>query len=399
MNIHPPVRAVLAPLMLALAAGCGERGTPGAIRVDTLQNGAVAVHNPEQGLWTDKTAWRAVEDLRIGAADGTGPDVFANPSALEVDALGRLYVLDPQLNEVRVFGPDGAHVRTLGRKGGGPGELAQPAGLTLAPDGALWVMDPANARFTVWDSAGTLRSTVPRREGAHVFPWRGRFDRRGRLWDIGPGDAGMQGSPALLLVDPATGRTERRPLPTYKHAIFEMNRDGGHMSVTVPFTPSFSWTLDGEGRVWSGVTDRYRLTLHEPGGDTVRVVERAYTPVPVSAAERDSTRVQLKWFTDQGGEIDLSRVPGSKPAFGSLLADDRGWLWVSPSRPADEKQPAFDVFDPEGRYQGRVTVPLENASAYSMLIRGNHIYAIAQNDDGVPQVVRMRIEGRGDEVR
>lgn len=396
MNIHSTRRAVLAPVLLALAACGGDGEAASAIRVDTLASGAVAVHNPEQGLWTEKTAWRAVEDLRLGDADGTGPTVFANPFALEVDAYGRIYVLDSQTKEVRVFDADGTHVRTMGREGGGPGEHKQPAGMSLAPDGALWVVDPGNVRFTVWDSAGTLRTTVPRRDAAHVFPWHGRFDRQGRLWDIGRGSRGMQGAPTLLRVDPATDLSEPLQLPSYAHSIFEHRSKNGSMSVTVPFTPSFSWTVDPDGRVWSGVTDRYRLALHEPGGDTLRVVERAHTPVPVSAAERDSTRVQLKWFTDQGGEIDLSRVPGSKPAFGSIFTDDQGWLWVSPSQPAGEEQAAFDVFDPEGRYHGRMTVPLARSMTRAYRVHGDHLYAIVQNEDGVPQVVRMRIEGRGE---
>jgi sugar lactone lactonase YvrE len=394
MNLRSRLPAVLAPLLVPLAAcGGGKGGAASAIRVDTLPSGAVAVHNPEQGLWTEKTAWRAVEDLRLGQADGTGADVFASPFALEVDAYGRLYVLDSQTSEVRVFGPDGTHVRTMGRKGAGPGEVAQAVGMALAPDGTLWVVDPGNARFTVWDTAGTLRTTVQRRDGLHMFPWPGRIDRQGRLWDVGAGPDGSQGSPVLLRVDRSTGRTERAPLPPFRNDVFEV-RKNGHISAWVPFTPSLRWTLDGEGRVWSGVTGQYRLALHEPGGDTLRVVERAAAPVPVSRAEMDSIPAHFKWFTDQGGEIDLSRVPRTKPAFEALRADDRGWLWVRPSLPAGHAEGALDVFDPQGRYHGRLALPAQVASSMALRIRGDRIYAIVMSDEGIPQVVRMRIEGR-----
>jgi streptogramin lyase len=392
MNIHPTRHVLLAPVLLALAACGGDGGAVSAIRVDTLANGAVAVHNPEQGLWTEKTAWRAVEDLRIGDADGTGPDVFANPFALEVDAYGRIYVLDSQTREVRVFNPDGSHVRTVGREGAGPGELKQPAGMAFGPDGTLWVADPGNVRFTLWDTAGTLRPSVPRRNGLHMMPWPGRFDRRGRLWDIAMSAGGMQAGHDLLRVDPATGDAEQVPLPSVQRERFSAR--GGQMTVTVPFTPGLAWTLDGEGRVWSGVTDRYRLALHEPGGDTLRVVERASSPVPVSSAERDSIHVQYKWFTDQGGKLDLSRVPAHKPAFEAIHVDDRGWLWVRPSLPAGAAQGGLDVFDPEGRYHGRLAVPAAVARGMGLRIRGDHLYAVVHNEDGVPQVVRMRIEGR-----
>lgn len=390
--MHYPRFTVL--LCCAIAGACGRGGGADAIRVDTLESGAVAVHNPERGAWSGQTAWRAVEDLRLGSAEGAGPDVFAMPAALEVDALGRLYVLDAQAAQVRVFAAEGRHVRSFGRQGAGPGEFKQAMGMTFAPDGTLWVMDPGNGRFSVFDTTGALRSTVRRENGHAMFPWPGRFDRHGRLWDVTTGPDGIAGAPALLRLDPASGRAQTLNLPSFRPDQFSSSRGSVSLAAPVPFAPELAWTLDADGRVWSGVTDRYRLRLHEPAGDTLRIVERAAAPVEVAAAERDSVPTQLKWFTDQGGRIDLSRLPRHKPAFVSIRTDDRGWLWVRPSLPATERNAAFDVFDPEGRYQGRVSLPLPREERFPLMIRGNHIYAVALNETGVPQVVRFRIEGR-----
>lgn len=381
-------------LLCCALAACGRGGGGDAVRVDTLPGGTVAVHNPERGAWTEQTAWRAVEELRLGRADGGGPDVFAAPAALEVDALGRLYVLDTQAAEVRVFGADGRHVRSFGRQGAGPGELAQAMGMTFAPDGGLWVLDPGNGRFSVFDTAGALQKTV-RRENTHVtYPWPGRFDRQGKLWDVAQGAGPLGASPALVRMDPATGMMQRMALPAFTPPQFTTSRGTINVAAPVPFSPGLVWTLDGDGRVWSGVTDRYRLRLHQPAGDTLRVVERVAAPVAVSAAERDSVPAQLRWFTDQGGRIDLSRVPRQKPAFLSIRTDDRGWLWVRPSLPAAQTDAAFDVFDPEGRYQGRVLLPVQHMDEMPLVIRGDRIYAVVLADAGYPQVVRFRIQGR-----
>jgi hypothetical protein len=389
-----PTRAAALLLGCALAACGRDEGGADAVRVDTLAGGTIAVHNPERGAWTEQTAWRAVEDLRLGRADGEGPDVFAAPVALETDALGRLYVLDAQAGQLRVFGADGRHVRSLGGQGAGPGELRQPLGMAMAPDGALWVVDPGNGRFTVFDTAGALRTTVRRASGLTMMPWPGRFDRQGRLWDVSTGPGGMSGPPSLLRVDPASGRVQPVNLPAFSPAQFSTSNGPVSVSAPVPFSPELVWTLDAEGRVWSGVSDRYRLRLHELAGDTVRVVERAAAPVEVAASERDSLPARLKWFTDQGGRIDLSRVPKHKPAFVSIRTDDQGWLWVRPALPAAERNAAFDVFDPEGRYQGRVALPIHHEDFLPLVIRGDRIYAVVQSDDGVPQVVRFRIQGR-----
>ncbi|WP_420127426.1 hypothetical protein [Longimicrobium sp.] len=386
---------LVAPLLVCGAAACGrDAGGGDTVRVDTLAGGTVAVHNPEQGAWTEQTAWRAVEDLRLGRADGAGPDVFAAPIALEVDARGRLYVLDAQAGQLRTFGADGRHVRSVGGLGAGPGELKQPMGMAAAPDGALWVVDPGNGRFTVFDTSGAVRETVRRTSGLAMFPWPGRFDRQGRLWDVSTGPGGMAGPPALLRVEPASGKVQPVNLPAFTPAQFSASNGPVNVSAPVPFSPDLVWALDADGRVWSGVSDRYRLRLHDPAGDTVRVVERAAPPVEVTAAERDSLPARLKWFTDQGGRIDLSRVPRHKPAFTSVMTDDQGWLWVRPSLAAAEANAAWDVFDPRGLFQGRVTLPIPLPEGMPAVVRGKHLYAVALAEEGHPQVVRFRLEGR-----
>ncbi|HYW13709.1 MAG TPA: 6-bladed beta-propeller [Longimicrobium sp.] len=389
-----PRGASLAALLFATALGC--EGEAGRSRAGTTD---LAVQHPDKGVWTQQTAWRAVEELRLGREAGAGPDVFGMPVALEVDAHGRLYVLDAQAGQVRVFAPDGGHVRSFGGQGAGPGEFSQPVGMALAGDGALWVVDPGNGRFSVFDTAGDLRATVPRPNGYSAYPWPGRFDRQGRLWDVAAGPAGIAGPPALVRMDPGTGVAERLSLPPFIPPQFTAERGPVRVSAPIPFSPALVWALDADGRVWSGVTDRYRFALHEAGGDTLRVVELAAAPVRVSDEERAAVPAELSWFTDQGGRVEPSRVPRHKPAFVSIRDDDLGWLWVRPSLPGGGQDSAFDVFDPEGRYHGRMPVPLPRNDNLPLVVRGDRIYAVGMSEAGVPQVVRLRIEGRGSRDR
>ncbi|HEU0301015.1 MAG TPA: 6-bladed beta-propeller [Longimicrobium sp.] len=392
-NPRLPLARLALMAFLPLAA-CSRGGEPRTVQVDSLPGGGVVVRNPAAGAWTDASAWRAVEDLRIGAAEGEGPDVFAMPAAVEVDAHGRLYVLEAATGQVRVFGADGGHVRSMGRQGAGPGELAQPVGMALAPDGTLWVVDPGNGRFTVFDTAGALRTTVRRDNGFAAFPWPGRFDRQGRLWDVALGTGAPGAVPALLRLDPASGRAERLALPAFTPEQFVARRGGITSTAPVPFSPALVWTLDADGRVWSGVTEHYRLHLHHPAGDTLRTVERAGPRVPVTAAERDALPVQLKWFTDQGGSVELSRVPSHKPAFVAVTTDDRGWLWVRPSLPESATNTQLDVFSPDGVYQGRLALPVLVPENMPLVVRSDRIYAVVLSEDDVPGVVRFRIDGR-----
>lgn len=75
--------------------------------MDTLPSGTIVVTNPSAGIRDSAGTWRVIEELRIGTADGTGPDLFGQVTALEMDPAGRIYVLEGQAQELRVFDRDG----------------------------------------------------------------------------------------------------------------------------------------------------------------------------------------------------------------------------------------------------------------------------------------------------
>lgn len=325
-------------------------------------------------------------------ADAPGePLVF--PAALEADAAGTLYVLDAGSQRVHAYDAAGRHLRALGRSGGGPGEFKQAMGMTLAPDGNLWVMDPGNMRYTVFGPSGAVVATR-RRQGAAMHPWPGRFDAEGRLWDVADGDGGLGTSPALVRLPAEGGTGERFPLPPFARPQWSLKNGPVQTQAFIPFTPALVWALDGEGRVWSGVSSEYRLALHEPGGDTLRIAEVPLPRVNVTGTEREAAARELKWFTDQGGRVDLGQIPRLKPAFTSIEVDDRGYLWIRPALPEGAPGSVFDVLDPQGRYLGRVTLPVFIDERMPVRVRGDRLYTVLLSEDDVPQVVRFRIQGR-----
>ncbi|HUU11672.1 MAG TPA: hypothetical protein VM431_14190 [Phycisphaerae bacterium] len=103
--------------------------------------------------------------VALDAASGkthTVVDGLAGASAIATDAGGRLYVgVGGEVNQVKVFGPDGKPAGAIGRKGGRallgkwtPDGMAFIAGLAVDKDGKLWVAeaDPSPKRISVWDT-------------------------------------------------------------------------------------------------------------------------------------------------------------------------------------------------------------------------------------------------------
>lgn len=381
------------------AAGCGDWGARrGEVVVDTLANGVVRVRSPEAGVWGEGEAWRLVEEVRIGATDGDGPDVFGDRVLVQADDDGRIYVADSQANEVRVFDADGGHLHSFGRRGEGPGEFGQISGLDWGPDGRLRIMDAGLARLSIFDPDGTFHTSHSRPAGFVMIPWRGRVDREGRVYDVGSATVGDDRRTVLVRFDSALVPMDTFFIPAYEPRAFELTDDAGrrNVSTTVPFAPTQVWHVAADGTVWIGVTDEYRL--HQLGfdGDTIRILERPARPAAVTAEERDAALERLGWFAEQGGRIDRSGIPDVRPMFGALFTDDRDHLWVSVGpRDGEDRRPQVDIFDPHGRYLGPVTVPDRFVPVPSPVIRGGQLYAVVRDELDVSWVVRYRISGVG----
>ncbi|HSR42711.1 MAG TPA: 6-bladed beta-propeller, partial [Longimicrobiales bacterium] len=147
--------------VLAVALGACADGEAAAGRwtgvVDTLSTGTVEVRNPQTGRWTGDSGWALVEDLRIGALQGADPArIFGRIGDIEVDAAGRIWVLDTDAAELRVFEGDGRHRVTFGKRGEGPGEFSRPAALVRGPDDRIWVVDTGNHRYMIFDAGKGL---------------------------------------------------------------------------------------------------------------------------------------------------------------------------------------------------------------------------------------------------
>ena len=381
-------------------SGCAEKGGARASAwggtVDTLASGQIVVSNPRTGAWGEGQGWTVTEDLRIGAVDDPGPYQLGRVRALDVDDYGRIWALDAQANEIRVFARDGHHVRTVGREGGGPGEFTGPAHMEFGPDGRLWVPDPQNNRVSVIDTTGAFGDSRRMEGGFYVSPWPGGFDRDGFYYSPIPFDYG-DGEFGIALIRLGRDFAPVDTLPDLRSPItrdaFELrDEEGGGLIASVPYSPGFRTARSPRGTTWGLLTGPYRFFEVDADGDTVRSIEASFDPIPVTADDREAAVEELSWFTDQGGRVDPSRIPDTKPAAWSLFVDDADHVWVDrvSSNPGGQD---FDVFDPTGRLLGRVTLPWPLGGVRRVV--GDRIYGVTSDDLGVQYIVRGTIHRGG----
>ncbi len=412
----------LVPALTAvLAAGCGGAPRAGGgpdwqAQVDTIGD-TIVVRTVAGSAWG--TA-ELVPDVRIGAVEGADYEIFGQIGALAVDTAGDIYVYDQQVPALRKYAPDGRYLATLGRKGRGPGEYANSdGGLAVLRDGRVVLRDPGNARFTVYAPDDTYLTSWPMRGGTFtsvpIIPvadggfyspvfWRGEPMR---LVHYGP-----NGTPGDSLLPP------NRPVES---ATVTARVKGASQTWTVPFTAGAPWVLHPDGYFVSAVTDVYAIDLLRPNDRVLRVAKQA-EPVPATADERATEERRV---TDAMRQLDPSwrwngpSIPKTKPLISALYAADDGRLWVKLHQlaarvPDEEREPgtagarpaprfrepvAFDVFEQDGRYLGRVTAPERFATRPRPVFRGDYVWSTERDALGVQYVVRYRIVRAGGSPR
>lgn len=378
-------------MLCFMFGACDRRTASDGPPVETIMsNGAIRVtnYNAPQG-WADVVILQ--EELRIGSRGGSGPEVFGGIVAIAIDDYGRIYVGDTKNGKIIAFDDDGKLLGDFGRMGSGPGEFVDITGFVLSKQGQLWVYDPVAFRLSVFDTSGTFLGSSPWGPFRYfTIPWAAAIDSANYLYDrqlLSPvgdslptygfvrhvmGDYGV-----LTPVDTFT-------LPDYPTMMYIGNTDGIVYRSDVPFSPSLKSQVDDRGGVWLVETDRYQLTRVSFSGDTLHVIERAYSASELTAQERDSVV--------QETGIEASLLPRNKPVIRDfIVGEDCSGFLVQTYTPHEEPLAHWDVFDSRGHYMGVVATHLSLYSGVRPILRGGKLYAVALDDFDVPYVVRMAL--------
>lgn len=185
--------------------------------------------------------------------------------------------------------------------------------------------------------------------------------------------------------------TRRIPRPR-DDSYFEFQSAGGLARAEIPFTGGTTFKIGPTGHIWFADTGDYRRYKRSAEGDTVLIFSRDFQPLSVTSADIDSAIVGLDWFVRQGGRIDRSRFPRERPAISSFCLDDESRLWVVPFVASENMGRLIDVFEPSGRYLGRLRLPFRLAPDPIPVFRHGAIFAVTLDKFQVPYVVRAEIE-------
>lgn len=340
--------------------------------------------------------WTLVEDLRIGGAD-TGVRSFTAIAGLAFDPSGRIWIMDRSTRDLRVFGPTGEWIRTVGRAGQGPGEIGESNGFEIAPNGLVWVLDHGNRRYVTFDTAGhavAIHTGLIRR---FSYRWDGGLDTEGRLFDrIGIIHDTTVISAIRVFNDSSLTSADTIPFAQCR------SKPGAYLEIpvanrgvrfeSIPNAPTASSDISSGLVVWcTDGSAPHAVGIAARTGDTVAVIDYVRTPLPVDVAARDSAvlRIQER-VREAGGEPrDFDDLPTHQPAIIGLFTDAKGRVWL---QVPDTVGSRFDLFGPDGTRLAEVASPLKIPALYSGAFRGDTLLAVVLDEDDTPTVVRLHID-------
>jgi len=411
MRVKHPGNAALFSIFLAGGNLLGCQGSSTEEIDDTwtpvreTHGDTVVVRTVRGSIWQDTLT--LVPEVSIGALDGDEAYVLGAIAGLDVDDAGRIYAVDRQAQDMRVFSAEGEHLRTIGRGGEGPGEFHVPDQVRVTNDNRIVVRD-APWRFSVFSADGEYLGGWLLRSGfSTTTPFF--LDAQERV--LNPT---VPGSLVRYQLDGSVVDTVPEPSRGYEPPRLEITMEGGHASYSIPFMPSERWGMTRDGRFLFGLTRDYRIERWEPDGTVLRV-ERAVGPVPVSTGEASQAREgltrRIRRSNNPSWHWQGPEVPSHKPPWLSVFAGMDGSIWVFRSTVAVEQpDPAWDpqhpqdgfptqwaaprvadVFDVEGRYLGPVKIPDEMRLYPSPVFSEESAWAVSMHELGYPQIVRYRL--------
>lgn len=409
--------------LLALAGACasGEaRGGVGAAGLATaIDSTGDSVVARVAGAVPTTAIRHLVEELRIApSADDTS--LFTEIFDFEVDPAGRLWVFDQPTSSIFLFGPDGALIRHLGRQGAGPGEYKRASGMISLGDTGIALWDPSNARISFIDSAGVFRTSWPTPGGFSTSDGL-VTDRSGALFLKRPVTAPREGEilgrmGLVRLKEGGAFADSLAPpdLPVPRDVYVATLVQGGNRnqsSTSSSFAPNYHWGWHPDGYFVVANGERYEVILARANAKPL-VIRREADPVSIANEEREEEQARITYSlrqTDPNWSWSGPAIPHTKAPISSMLFSRDGRIWIripvaSESIPAEDlpirrdsmapvihfRTPTtYEVFSADGHFLGRVDFPPRTRLVEAA---GDKVWAIVRDADGLPGVVRFRIE-------
>lgn len=370
-------------------------------------------------LWDTATRWSVDADpaLQIGAAEGDAAYQFSNPWGAIEHPDGRIAVVEGTAREIRLFAPDGVHIRTFGGEGEGPGEFLMGPNLVWASPDTLLAWDLRAWRMSWFDHQGTLLRTQSLGPELRERSLPGRYASWG-TWRLAPdgsfllvgheyhsdGERSWSTQPVVLI--PSADEWSGPAIEVGEFPSGEYRTVQQRLALSHPFGSASSIAFHPDPfAVHVSDPQCWQVTRFGPDGRVQAVFRAAVPRRPITPdlmeivrdssaawAHRSQVASSPEAFLTALAKFD---IPDSISAIGAMHADTEGNLWVLRRTSGYQPdEPLADVLDPDGTWLGTVRLPdgLERV----LSIGSGNLVVLWRDALDVPYIRVHRIEKPGD---
>jgi hypothetical protein len=340
------------------------------------ENGVTVVHNPKTPVQVKgvPSLLTLKGDLVIGKETDKENYWFSLLNSVAVDDSGNIYTLDPKEIRIRVFDSRGKLLRAFGRRGQGPGEFSGPGLRDVMSNGNLIISDLMNRRYSILTPDGKSIRDV---SYGSFNPSRLKFDNKGFLytlnvirgenvrWELTKFDQNM--NPVATI---SSFERERKP-----RGVIDVYQDSYYFDLT-----------SKDELVWM-ISSKYEMNVVNPEGKLIKRIIKDYEPKKITNADRE----RIEREESSGLPVKLTvELPKNFPPVEDLLIDDQDRIYVRTCDRDDKGGAFYDIFDSEGRYLSRFSLPEKEPAR---VVKKNKIYCIIpESEEGVPLVKRYAME-------
>jgi hypothetical protein len=342
--------------------------------------------------------------LTLGGAAAFEPTEFTSIVAILRMDDGVLAIADGGSRQVRLFGPDGKFLRTLGGPGEGPTEFRRLRALGRRAD-TLYAFDADRGPrlFSVDGKSFRAVTLSARLPGYRLIDPIGVFGDGSFLFGTSPLQP-QRFAPGIRPDSTALAWLDSRAAHATLVGTFPKQEVYDYPNVangTVAFGATFRVVIF-PSRFCTGWSRTYEIRCYAPQGRLQLIVRRQTNPIVVTPAHRAAWvanfRDAVRRAPKQGPAFDVDgwlaqlQFASTFPAFAQLLAAETGDIWVREYRasddyvkggmrtgidPSPDTQVRWSIFAPDGHWRATALLP----PRFYPLYVGRQLIAGVQRDE------------------
>jgi hypothetical protein len=289
----------------------------------------------------------------------------------------RLYLLDTDCSNIKVFTEDGRFINVIGKEGSRESELNVPNRMNVI-DGQLVVWEDGTRRFSIFNADGEFKHTLqPFKKGfVNNFDSLGNGNLVIERTLYGPvGDDIYK----MVLIELYSKNFQLIKVLYQKqliHSRIFRTQGKDPLYLPLPFQPEVSWHIlpgtDGKNsnKLVIGYSDSYSIDIIDTETGKSQTFTHPYSPVKLNKADRDKYFESFNQY-DKDGNItvrgadqfmrDNTTFPEYKPVFKRLIVDYEGNILLFSYTDSDNGKSRysateFDAFDADGQFINHVKI-------------------------------------------